>query len=412
MIRMAEPTSADRDRSIWSVLAIAVTAQTAGSFVAQGAYVMVPIWRTAFETTLAAASLGVTVMNAGQILTMYALGRAIDRHGERNVVSAMMVCMGACAALAAVYAESLAGILVGMVGLGAAYAAVQPGGTRAILRWFPPRHRGLATGFRQAAVPLGTALAAGVLPIIASTCGWRFALGTMGAGAALGGLFFWGCYREPRDQPTRAESPLRLGQLLRVLSGRPAFWSTLAAGVAMSAFQFTLTAHIIGYLVHRLGVSLVEAAALFSIAQLVGIPGRILLPWSSDRYFPGERARSLACTMLLAVLPVAAFVTLDADVLHVMIMPLLVLLGMFGIGWFPLYLIEIAEAAPKSSIATTVGFATTLCMIAMASGPWAFGWLVDRSGYGAAWAALTAPVVTAAILLLCTQRAAPEAQQL
>ena len=38
----------------------------------------------------------------------------------------------------------------------------------------------------------------------------------------------------------------------------------------------------------------------------------------------------------------------------------LVVLGLFGIGWFPLYLLQIAESAPR------VPIATTLCTVVMA----------------------------------------------
>lgn len=41
------PTPAT-DRRIWAVLAVAVATQTAGSFVSQGIYILVPFWREAF----------------------------------------------------------------------------------------------------------------------------------------------------------------------------------------------------------------------------------------------------------------------------------------------------------------------------------------------------------------------------
>ena len=74
----------------------------------------------------------------------------------------------------------------------------------------------------------------------------------------------------------------------------------------------------------------------------------------------------------------------------------LVVLGVFGIGWFPLYILQVAESAPKGSVA----FATTLCMVVMALGPFAFGLVVDLAGYAPAWALLIAPVVVTALPLL------------
>lgn len=55
--------------------------------------------------------------------------------------------------------------------------------------------------------------------------------------------------------------------------------------------------------------------------------------------------------------------------------------------------------APSTSIASTVSFASTLCLIAMALGPWLFGLVTDQFGYSAAWALLVAPVVVTALPL-------------
>jgi sugar phosphate permease len=394
------PTAAKAPPYIWAVLAVAVAVQTAGSFAAQGVYIMVPIWRDAFQVSLASASLAVTFMNSGQILTMLMLGKAIDRYGERGVVSLMMFGMGAAAILCAVYAASLWMVLACMGLLGTTYAAVQPGGTRAIIRWFPPKHRGLATGFRQAAVPLGTAIAAIALPLTANAYGWRSAVLLLGVVSVAGGLVFWLLYREPVEQVSVTERVLPLPDLLKTVGRNPLFWPVLWAGIAMSAFQFTLTAHAISYLSNGLGFTVKNAASLFSFAQLLGIPGRILLPSLSDHYFPGRRARSFGWTMIIAGLTVGSFAVLASGTSQILIVALFILLGVFGIGWFPLYLLQIAEMAPRSSIASTVSFATTLCMIVMALGPFFFGVMVDWFGYGTAWACLVAPVLATAIPLL------------
>lgn len=140
-----------------------------------GIYILVPFWREAFGVSLASASLAVTVMNGVQIATMFTLGRAIDIHGERRIVGIAMLGMAIAMACAATFANSLPALLVCIAFLGGTYAAVQPGGTRAIMRWFPPAKRGIATGFRQAAVPFGTMIAAALLPFMAVRYGWHAA---------------------------------------------------------------------------------------------------------------------------------------------------------------------------------------------------------------------------------------------
>jgi sugar phosphate permease len=211
---------------------------------------------------------------------------------------------------------------------------------------------------------------------------------------------FWGLYREGSEVAEKAERPLPLRALIHAVGQNPSFWPVLRLGIAMSAFQFTLTAHVIAFMATGLGLGLVVAASLFAGVQFAGMPGRVLLPWLSDRLWPGRRVQSFGVVSLLGVGAAAVLASLPVDVPLPMIAPALVALGLFGIGWFPLYLLQVAESAPKGSIASTIAFATTLCMVVMALGPFAFGLVVDYLGYAAAWVMLILPVVVTAVPLL------------
>ncbi|MGU3575250.1 MFS transporter [Brucellaceae bacterium C25G] len=388
---------------IWSILAIAVGTQTAGSIVSQGIYILVPFWRDAFNISLASAALAVTVMNGVQIATIYGFGRAIDNYGERNVVGLAMTGMAIAMAITALFVDNLIGLLICMGFLGATYSAVQPGGTRAIMRWFPPDKRGIATGFRQAAVPLGTMIAAALLPYCATRYGWH-AAAWVGAGFSIFGAFlFWGFYREGSKIVVKSSPPLPLRQLIQVLSLEENFWPVLRLGIAMSALQFTFTAHTISYLSDHFTLSLVTAAFLFAVTQFLGIPGRILLPWLSDYFRPSKRSNSLAVISLLAAVATLILALLPVNAPIEIILSILIIMGFFGIGWFPLYMLEMAEAAPKSSIASTVAFASTICLAVMAISPYLFGLIADNFNYQTAWFLLILPVVLTAIPLLRAQ---------
>ncbi|MCZ4071973.1 MFS transporter [Agrobacterium sp. LMR679] len=215
-----------------------------------------PFWREAFGISLASASLAVTVMNGVQIVTMFTLGRAIDIHGERRIVGIAMLGMALAMAGAASFANSLPALLLCIAFLGGTYAAVQPGGTRAIMRWFPPAKRGIATGFRQAAVPFGTMIAAALLPFMAVRYGWHAAAWLCAGVSVMGAALFWGLYREGGDVTAKTERPLPLARLAREVGQNPSFWPVLRLGIAMSAFQFTLTAHVIGFMADGLGLGL------------------------------------------------------------------------------------------------------------------------------------------------------------
>jgi MFS family permease len=398
------------DSRIWAVLAVAVATQTAGSFVSQGIYILVPFWREAFGISLASASLAVTVMNGVQIVTMFTLGRAIDIHGERRIVGIAMLGMALAMACAAAFANSLPALLLCIAFLGGTYAAVQPGGTRAIMRWFPPAKRGIATGFRQAAVPFGTMIAAALLPFMAVRYGWHAAAWLCAGVSVLGAVLFWGLYREGGDVAAKTERPLPLGKLIHEVGRNSSFWPVLRLGIAMSAFQFTLTAHIIGFMADGLGLGLFAASSMFAATQLAGIPGRILLPWLSDRFRPGLRTQSFGLVSVIAAGAAAILAALPIGTAPTIVLFVLAVLGIFGIGWFPLYLLQIAESAPKGSIASTIAFASTICLGVMAIGPYIFGLLVDHFGYGAAWSALIMPVVVTALPLAISSPRLPKAQ--
>jgi MFS family permease len=408
-ISSTSPTPAT-DRRIWAVLAVAVATQTAGSFVSQGIYILVPFWREAFGISLASASLAVTVMNGVQIVTMFTLGRAIDIHGERRIVGIAMLGMALAMACAASFANSLPALLLCIAFLGGTYAAVQPGGTRAIMRWFPPAKRGIATGFRQAAVPFGTMIAAALLPFMAVRYGWHAAAWLCAGISVMGAALFCGLYREGGDVAAKTERPLPLAKLAREVGQNPSFWPVLRLGIAMSAFQFTLTAHVIGFMADGLGLGLFAASSMFAATQLAGIPGRILLPWLSDRFRPGLRTQSFGLVSVIAAGAAAILAALPIGAPAPVILVVLVVLGIFGIGWFPLYLLQIAESAPKGSIASTIAFASTICLGVMAIGPYIFGLLVDHLGYGAAWFALIVPVVATALPLTISSPRLPKVQ--
>lgn len=377
---------------LWLVLGLAVTAQTAGSIVSQGVYTLIPFFREEFGLSQAVAALAVTVMNGGQILSMFGLGQLIDRHGERSVVSTTMIGMGLMAIAGATLANSFPALLFWFLLLGMFYASVQPGGTRAILRWFPPQHRGLATGFRQAAVPLGTSIAAFLLPLLAVSGGWRAAVMAQGIIGIAGGIFFWLFYREGNLAEGRKTPKIPVRELIQTLGRDPAFWPVLGAGVAMSSFQFTFTASAISFMADNFSISLVMAASLFAFTQIVGIPGRVVLPFAVDRIWPGQRVRALGWIMAICTVATVVYLMLPSTTPQWALYAVLAVLGLFGIGWFPLYILQIAEIAPKTAIASTVSFATTLCMIAMSLVPFVFGAIVDAAGYQTAWAILILPV--------------------
>ncbi len=402
------PANADRaslsraESYRWVVLGIAVTAQMTASMVSLGVYVLVPFWQSAYHLSQASAALAVSAMNVGQILVMVRLGLAIDRYGERRVVALTMVAMGLAAFGAAAFASnSYLVLLLFLAALGACNASVQPGGARVILRWFPPQLRGMATGVRQAGLPLGTALAALTLPVLAVKFGWPVAVCVAGGVGIAGGALFGIFYQDGIGQAANGapSAPPSFRELIKMLAKVSALWPVLIAGAAMVSFQYAFFTHVLIFLTSRLEIPIVTAAFFFAFAQGVGIAGRVALAWISDRLWPGKRIRSLKWTMFACALAVVALMLLPAQSPDWLLVAIFAALGLFGIGWYPLWLVEVAEMAPQTAVASTVGFAMTLNMIAITLMPPIFGLVVDSSNYQAAWTLLVAILVLGAVQL-------------
>ena len=111
------------------VLGVAITAQTTASVTIQGVPALIPFFQQAFHS-LASASLAMSAVMIGSILSMLFMGKAVDRYGERIVVAVTMVAMGAATIVAATIDPVYGVLLLILTLVGALYGAVQPGGTR------------------------------------------------------------------------------------------------------------------------------------------------------------------------------------------------------------------------------------------------------------------------------------------
>ena len=74
------------------------------------------------------------------------------------------------------------------------------------------------------------------------------------------------------------------------------------------------------------------------------------------------------------------------------------LLGFFAIGWFSLFITEVAESASEESVGMTVSFALTLNQIAIIA-PALFGYIVDKKGYTYAWLCIVVLLTISAVSL-------------
>jgi predicted MFS family arabinose efflux permease len=376
------------------ILAVATLTQAATGFVFVGVGTLAGFLQRAFSLSGAQTGLVVTAVGVVPLFALLPVGRLLDRHGERAIVSggALLLAAGAgAAAFAPSYPLLLALLLVG----GSGYATSQPGGSKAVARWFEADHRGLAMGIRQTGLPLGGAAAAAILPALAASAGWREALGSAAAVAAVGAILFALAYRPIERNPV--DGYAFMAQLRRLV-GSPAMRPVLWAGVVLVGAQFCIISYLMLFLRDRHGVPLARGAWFLFTAQALGAVGRVVLGTRSDRLGHGRRMRSVEESLVLAAGSTFVLPLLSPEAGVGVLLLVAAVLGFFAFGWYGPWVVHVAEVAPRGAVGLTLGLAMTINQLGIVGAPPLFGLALDLSGsYLVAWWALAAALSLVAL---------------
>jgi len=295
-------------RRAWTMLALGVAAQAAGTLVVSAPALLIP-HLLAQGVPLASAGLFAAAPTIGLVLTLIAWGAVTDRVGERVVIAGGL----ALTTLTVVAAWVSAGdpVLLGAAFLAAGMtsASTNAASGRVVVGWFPKERRGLAMGIRQMSQPLGVTLAAVTVPQLAEGSGIRAALVLpFVLCAVLTALCAVGIVDPPR--PERSAAGLRPDVTANPYRSSGFLWRVHAVSVLLVVPQFTLSTYGLVWLV-GLGWSTSAAGLLVGASQFVGAVGRILVGAWSDR--AGSRVGPLRVVAVsaAAVMGVMALVDLS-----------------------------------------------------------------------------------------------------
>jgi sugar phosphate permease len=359
----------------WTILALGTAAQASYAAVFLGVAVLAPFLRADYDLSLTEIGLALATVSIGSMVTLLPWGLLADRIGERAVLAGGLGA-AAVAMVAAAYASSFASLVAALTVAGAAGASVNAASGRAVMSWFDAGQRGFALGIRQTAIPIGGAVAALVLPAVATAGGLRAALLALAGGcfgaAVAGGI---GLREAPPDREetlTRSEHPLRDRRIWRL-----AVASALLVGAQISVLAFAVL-----FLHDERSLSTAVAAALLAIMQLLGAGLRIGMGRWSDRV--GRRvAPLLRLSFALAVALATSAALTEAPL--ALLLPALVLAGALGLSWNGLAFTATAELAGRARSGAALGFQQTALSIAAAATPPLFAALVEASSWGIAF---------------------------
>ncbi|WIB78020.1 MFS transporter [Curtobacterium sp. MCPF17_002] len=289
----------------WTMLALGVAAQAAGTLVVSAPALLIP-YMQAHGTPLTLAGLLAAAPTFGMVLTLIAWGAITDRFGERVVIAGGLV----LTTLAVVGAWAAAGnpVLLGLAFLagGMTSASTNAASGRVVVGWFPKERRGLAMGIRQMSQPLGVTLAAVTVPQLAEADGIRASLVLpIVLCAVLAVLCAIGIQNPPR--PARSAAPTAVTANPYRANGF--LWRIHAVSILLVVPQFTLSTYGLVWLV-GLGWSTPAAGLLVGASQFVGAIGRILVGVWSDR--AGSRVGPLRIVAVSAAVVMAVLAVVDA----------------------------------------------------------------------------------------------------
>jgi MFS family permease len=378
----------------WWILGLGMAAQAASCVFIYGLPYLLPALRHAFGLSLGSASLLITCPMFGVVLALIAWGAVADRYGERMVIAAGLAIAAAALAGAATARGTVSlGILLAVAGAGG--ASVNAASGRLVLGWFGPGERGFAMGVRQTAQPLGTMLAAAILPAVAARVP-----GAPGVGAALAvcaglclltGLAVAVFAADP-PRPAKKEAAAAAGNPYRA----PVLWRIHAASTLLVVPQFVVTGFALEYLVSQRGWALLAASRAIAVANFAGALTRL----AAGRWSDLVRSRLRPMRQLaLAIAVITGLAALGTGLKSPVGPAALLAAAALTVSTNGLAFTAVAEIAGMSWAGRALGVQNTAQNIAAAATPPVMAQLITSAGYpGTFWITALFPIAAAAAI--------------
>lgn len=391
------------DTSPWETLGTTTIIQALMSMAALISPVLTPLiaWQLGGSASLLAGTLaGLTYLGAA-IFSVVG-GPFIYRWGAIRV---SQVGMAVCAAgLAVGSTGSYAALLVCAFLVGVGNGPLTPASSHILARTTPAHRLSLVFSIKQTGVPLGGLAAGAIGPAVGLWLGWQAMLLALGIACM---VFALAAQRLQRrlDTDARRDAPIRLAAVFepaRLVLGHPVLLRLALCSMAFTLAQLSVAAYSVTYFNEALGLGLVAAGLLLSVAQVGGIAGRIAWGYVADTWL-GGRATLVVLGSLMACCTLGMALVGSATP-QWLLAGLVALLGASAIGWNGVYLAQIARSSPAGAEGKATGGALMFSFTGNVIGPLALAAVIQASGgMRAAYALLAIPVGLAALTLFFTR---------
>lgn len=384
----------------WIMLIFATITQATATLITYGVGAFALFWKEEYSLTNMQSGLLVSVVNIGPLFCMLFVGRLLDRYNEKLLITISSFLLGGSLLLTNIVNE-FTGLLFVLLLVGAFYSVSQPGGSKVIIKWFSKENRGLAMGIRQAGIPIGGMLAGVLIPFLTIKYNVAYAINIIACICIIGGFLFFIFYKEPYVQEKVREECIKLSfwMQLKAVMCKKELYPIYITGICMISLQMVLVGHFIKFLVMEQSITPILAGKVFSIVFFSGMIGRVVLAAVSDLLYKGNRSTPLFIVVCISIGFILIFVISIHTITGGVLYGVSALLGFFSIGWFSLFMVEVAESASEESVGMTVSFALTLNQIAIIVAPVLFGYIVDEKGYTYAWLCIVVLLSISAVSL-------------
>lgn len=327
----------------------------------------------------------------GSLLAANIGGIMVDRLGS---MTALKICffLLSLGSLVAFSAQTYIVVVAGYIIIGFGYGIVTPATNSAIINTYYPRHA-VPMGIKQAGVPVGAALSALVLPIIAIRFSLKDAFLAMVAIALLIALIIRKSGPMPRQEKARSQFNRTF---LKALKNRNLVMISIVA-IFLSLGQQSIFTYFVVFLKFR-GYEVFFSELMLAVMLAGAVAGRVMWPILSQYVFHmSQRVVLLVIVVLSGIMLI--LVPLEASEWYFASVGSF-FLGFSAVAWNSTYVTIISEEAPRESVGVYSGAALSIMYLGVIVGTPIYGYIIDSLTYTAMWRTAGTLLLLVSVVLL------------
>ncbi|MGP6294156.1 MFS transporter [Caldiplasma sukawensis] len=304
------------------------------------------------------------------------------------IAFALMLTGSAIAFFSYVYSTFVIGYFV--IGLG--YGIITPATNKIVMDTYFPNHTN-PMGLKQSGVPVGAAMGAIAIPVVASKIGFSYPFIFFIAVS----IIFMLIIPKNRENPIREKFEFKkyFRNIFETFKNRN-FLVFSVLSLFMSWCQQSILTYNILYAVSR-GFSQLDAEIMLSFIFIGSFVGRIAWSWISIRFF---RNKINAMSAVIFFSSISLYLYFLVPYNFYLFTFISFLLGMNGIGWNGIFVSVVSEMAPKKKIGMYSGLSLMIISSGTIIGTPISGYIeTETLNYGYIWIAIGTVVLIISLIM-------------